>query len=280
MAHPPGDRMNDKVAIALPFRDMVHAMFAYDLALLSATIASDQTLVNIGRGKKDENDFGLMLSAGTLIADQRCNLVAEALKEGADWILWLDSDMRFPRDAFKRLRAHNKPIVGCNYSTRRLPVAPTAKRIQDNLWVEVPTKQDSTGLEKVNGCGFGCMLTSTEVFRKIPEPWFLIGWSGINHKAIGEDIFFCLEAGKAGYDVLIDHDLSKEIAHIGTIEYMHQHVEAMAEERAADKIKEQAKEAEMIETAVQRAMAAKANGTYRELDPTSHRYAEALKAAE
>ena len=42
---------------------------------------------------------------------------------------------------------------------------------------------------------------------------------------IGEDMYFCREAQKAGFKVYIDHDLSKQVRHIGVLEFMHEHVD-------------------------------------------------------
>jgi ABC-type polar amino acid transport system ATPase subunit len=63
---------------------------------------------------------------GTLIADQREKLAMMALKHKADYMLFLDSDMRFPKNIANRLITHDKDIVACNYSTRRLPAKPVA----------------------------------------------------------------------------------------------------------------------------------------------------------
>jgi hypothetical protein len=58
-------------------------------------------------------------------------------------------------------------------------------------------------------------LVKTSILAKIPRPWFNVMWS--DHGAIiGEDIHFCIKAQDAGFEVYVDHDLSKAIGHIGT----------------------------------------------------------------
>ena len=61
-----------------------------------------------------------------VIQEARHRLFFEALKWDADYIIWCDSDHIFPVDAFVRLLAHNKAIVGCNYARRVQPGQPTA----------------------------------------------------------------------------------------------------------------------------------------------------------
>jgi hypothetical protein len=49
---------------------------------------------------------------------------------------------------------------------------------------------------------------------------------------IGEDVFFCQKAAAAGFKIWIDHDVSKEIGHIGTFEFKHDHTWVMKEIKA------------------------------------------------
>jgi len=60
-------------------------------------------------------------------------------------------------------------------------------------------------------------------------------------------MYFCQAAKMAGKKIWIDHDLSKDIRHIGSFEFGHEHTEqAMADDEAlaaaADKIKEMSDE--------------------------------------
>lgn len=205
-----------KIAISVPTRDILHAEFAFDLAILAAYC--------VGKG----HDIKLNHCTGTIIPELRTALVIAAIEQGADWIFWLDSDMRFPKDALEKLLAHDKPIVGTNYVTREIPPSPTARNIKDDkedMYIEnVYTKPESTGLEKVDYMGFGCAVIKTDVFKEIGLPYFNIGFSTLNNKFIGEDVFFCLKAAGKNFPVLIDHDLSKEIKHIGNFEYRHEHI--------------------------------------------------------
>lgn len=196
-----------KLAICVPARDQVATGFALDLAL--ATAHSTHHIEQVA----------LFHCAGTLIADQRAKLVKQAAEAEATHILWLDADMRFPADVATRLLAHDKPIVAANYATRALPIQPVAfaadgSRVSSN---------GASGLQEVAAVGMGCMLTAIDVFKALERPYFAIGYSRAAHGYEGEDIYFCRAARKAGFSVLIDHDLSREVRHVGTLEFAHEH---------------------------------------------------------
>jgi hypothetical protein len=193
--------------------------FAYDLARAMSfhTATTDDRVL-------------LYTSHGTLIASQRMELARQALEEKADYLLWLDSDMRFPRETIGHLMLRDKPIVAANYATRRMPVKPVAMMDNDGEIGRVYTAPDSEGLQPVDYIGMGVMMVKREVFEKVEAPWFAIPYSTIGNHYIGEDVFFCRKAREAGYEVLVDHDLSHQVKHIGTFEYSHEGAWAMKEQ--------------------------------------------------
>jgi hypothetical protein len=84
----------------------------------------------------------------------------------------------------------------------------------------VYTEQDSSGLEEVEAMGFGCICVHREVFEAMPPPWFHIPWNEQTMKYdCGEDVYFCRKAKENGFQVMLDHDLTKEVAHIGSMEF-------------------------------------------------------------
>lgn len=131
--------------------------------------------------------------------------------------------MVFPPDIVHRLLAHDKPVVACNYVKRRLPATPVTRDfgVPER---DIPTKRNSTGLQKVKFTGFGVALVKAEVFKQIPPPWFDTLWQKHNETGelfvVGEDVFF-FEALRhfAKEDVYIDHDASKLVEHIGIFQY-------------------------------------------------------------
>lgn len=204
-----------KVNVVFPARDIVDTGFALDLGSLCANLIPGVSLK-------------LNTCMGTVLPDQRSDLAQHAVDAGCDYLLWLDTDMRFPRDTLARLLAHKKPLVAANYTTRRLPINAVAKNYVAEIgeWRDVETKPDSKGLEEVSGVGMGVMLMSTDILKKMEKPWFTFPWDTIKKSHHGEDIHFCLLASKLGFPTFIDHDLSKEVRHIGRLEFCHEHVGA------------------------------------------------------
>lgn len=177
------------VAIATPTRDALQSGTVFDLVNLI----------------KYSSDSFFTVSQGTLLPNQRTELVKRSIEAHASHILFVDSDMRFPKDTLERLKKHDLDIVGAN-----------CKHRQANKWTAGVSSKGKRGLKEVKGLGFGVTLIRTDVFFKIPEPWFATPYDG--KQFVGEDIFFCYKVKEAGLKIFIDHDLSQEIKHIGRIE--------------------------------------------------------------
>jgi hypothetical protein len=99
----------NKLAVLVPCRDMLHAGFSKCLVEL--------VKLNTMNGL----DTHVVYDASTVLLTQRARLAAEAQAIGAEYMLWLDSDMIFPATTALRLLAHNEPVVACNYIRRQLP---------------------------------------------------------------------------------------------------------------------------------------------------------------
>lgn len=209
------------IAICIPAHDQSPTLFSYDLARL---------MLRLGAGPVANEKLGgvaLYVLTGTYVHTARQELAEAALDNGADYILWLDSDMRFPADALERLLMHGQDIVGANYSNRGMPASFTAVATDGQKML---TRPESTGLEEANGLGFGCLLTSAQVFARIEKPWFWFEYIPEIGGQVGEDMLFARKAREAGVKAFVDHDLSQEIGHIGTIEYLAGHALAFQDQ--------------------------------------------------
>lgn len=209
-----------KVKIGVPARDTVCTGFFHACAMMLAKSA----VAGI--------EVGLTTSSGTLIADQRNNLAKACLDEGFDWLLMLDSDMRFPSDTLARMLDRNVPIVTANYSTRRAPAEPVCFKSIGTL-EKLYTEEDSTGIEECAANGLGVALVHRTVFEQTPKPWFNIPYIPATDGHWGEDVWFCNQVRKAGFPVMVDHDLSKDVKHIGGREYDYQDTLLMRDEVVA-----------------------------------------------
>jgi choline kinase len=135
-----------KLAICVPVRDTVHSTFAYCLNELTSHLVRSNV------------DYNLFFQNGSVLPEQRTALVSSALNAKCDYILWLDSDMVFPKNLYQRLSSHNYDIVACTYSTRTKPyrnVAFLTHDFNDRLTA-------SLGVHKVSSVGMGLMLTNID----------------------------------------------------------------------------------------------------------------------
>lgn len=187
-----------KTLIAVPTMDTVPAQFAHSLAVLE---------------KVDE--VAVAFQVGSLIYAARNDLAQKAIEFGADQVLWLDSDMIFQPDTLKKLIANKDKgdIISGLYFRRVSPFTPV---IFDKLdigeqgttfteFTEIPDEPFEVG-----GCGFGCVLTPTEIFidvlntyRTCFEPL----------KGAGEDLSFCWRARQRGYKIICDPSI--KLGHVG-----------------------------------------------------------------
>lgn len=213
------------IAVCIPSRDYWDAKFGYRLARMmsftGATICANGVA-----------DLRVHMVNSSLIDSSRNTLVKEALECGATHLLWLDTDMTFPHDTVIRLLKRNVPIVTVNAVTRRFPIRTTAfKRIdaEHGLHAYLNTDETSTGLEVVEACGFSVAMMKASVFEKVQPPAFLTTYDKGTGLWKGEDVYFCEQARAAGFEIHVDHDLSKEIGHVGLMEYRLEHAAVMRE---------------------------------------------------
>lgn len=194
-----------KIGICVPSHDLVHIGFAKSLSNLTAHL--------VKTGIEYEPCFGL----GTVLSDIRIDIAKYAMSKNVDYLMWLDSDMHFPRNTVNRLLEHDKDIVAATYSTRVKPQRSIAFIDQYDYDKRLIAK---TGLHKIYAVGMGCMLVHKNVFNTLPQPWFNHMWNADTENFSGEDIYFCNSAKDHGIDVFVDVDLSHEVAHYGTKAYM------------------------------------------------------------
>lgn len=187
-----------------PTRDTVPARFAIHLAELYATTCR--------LGLWSEVKLGF--DETTYVHVGRNDVLKAALLRQADHLLWLDTDMTFPPDTAARLVRHDKPIVAANCLMRDPRRIWTARRGGE----QVPTLPTSTGLERIDTVGMAVMLMRTDVIARMPPPWFSHAWNTLKQTDIGEDIMFCRRVGD-DHPIYIDHDISKEVGHIGQYTY-------------------------------------------------------------
>lgn len=192
-----------KIAILVPCRDLLHSAHAMSLI----EMVKFNTMNNL--------DTQVFMDASTILLNQRERLAQEAVNLGADYALWLDSDMVFPATTAVRLLSHKEDVVAANYVRRQLPVKGVAYgKIGD--WQNPLDFEVRDHLVEVEGVGMGCMLMKSDIFTQLPKPWFDFGWTPDSNDWLGEDMLLCQKMAALGYTVKIDTVLSREIRHLGT----------------------------------------------------------------
>lgn len=172
-----------------------------------------------GRGS-----LGIHSKQGSILPELRQKLVETAIAQDMTHVLFVDSDMEFPADGYRRLLQHNKQVVGCNYAIKTLPSSPNARKIEKGnpKGKVLFTRPWDKGLERVWRFGFGFVLIDLRVFQEIKKPWFPITWIEDAEEFQGEDWGFCQKVDDAGIPMYIDQELSWEIIHGGRFPFTHE----------------------------------------------------------
>lgn len=216
-----------KVGIGIPSGPSWPADFG--LCLMNQVLALLQQPVR-GYG---QTQLKVINRRASLLPKLRQEICDSALKAGLEWLVFIDSDQTFPESTVHRLIQKQFPVIGCNIATKSLPASSTARNQPVDDWpggVPVYTLPTSKGVEKVWRLGCGVMCIHLPILQKIPKPWFQIEYrlretsKGPLEDYVGEDWYFCEKLEAAGIPIYVDHDLSKEIGHVGSFTFGHEHV--------------------------------------------------------
>lgn len=104
----------------------------------------------------------------SMISQSRNGTVELALQEKCDYIMWIDSDMRFSPDTLVKLLSHQKDIVGCVYNKRVAPFE-TLGKLKGSA---PPAGTVLEGLHEADLLPGGLILVKTDVYRKMGWPYY------------------------------------------------------------------------------------------------------------
>ena len=161
-------------------------------------------------------DVKLFFYTSSVIPANRNHVANHALNWGATHLLFIDDDMRFPKEVFKAIwKQRNLPIIAANCCRRMYPISFMAK---DFLNKDIDSR-GKTGTEVVLSTGFSFVLIQAKVFKETPKPWTAFPYHPQTDDYGTEDYFFFERAAAAGFPCVIDHDISQLIHHVGVHEF-------------------------------------------------------------
>lgn len=198
-----------KILIAVPCMDMMHTGFV-------------RSFLNIKK-PLDAVVSSAFLQA-TLIYESRNVIAQNAINEGFDRVLWLDSDMIIPPDALMKLSQHldnGYDMVSGLYFGRKYPCNPIILDKADweclpdgNVTVDSTSYVDypKDNFFEIAGCGFGCVMTTVDLLREMVDKY---GAPFTPLMGMGEDVAFCWRVRKAGHTIYCDSRI--KCGHIGQV---------------------------------------------------------------
>lgn len=142
-------------------------------------------------------------------------MLDHALSGGFTHILWIDDDTQFPADAVETLLNHDKPWMAVNICRKK----------KKGGWIAtydggaMVNSHEKTGIEQIGTMGLGMTLINLDAIRHVPKPHFEMRYFPDIGEYLGEDLYFLLKCRKAGVEVWTDHDVSKQVSHIGNYGY-------------------------------------------------------------
>jgi hypothetical protein len=198
------------VLIATPGK-MLHAEY------VSSLVDTIRWLESEGKTYKFLNKQGSLISStreATALDSYTPNWDTREVGGGAytyGKIFWIDSDVQWDVDAFKKIYESDLEIVGGLYQTApdgRVALAffdglgqPTVVREQDFMMMD-------GDIHEAYGIGFGFVAMKSGVFERCDRPWFLmerINWAHLDFALnIGEDYSFCINARRNGIKTYVD----------------------------------------------------------------------------
>lgn len=199
-----------RLVIAIPTAGSVRMGFAYSLAAMVAALSSRRVPTLPEASIEVKMD---VVESSNWITNRE-QLARRALDAGMTHLMFLDDDMSFEPLILETMLGRRHDIVCTNYLIKTIPATDFVAVGLDGK--RIPTTEASTGLLPIAYSGFGASLFSTEVFRKVPQPWFAPDFVPETSSYTTEDNPFYRRAREAGFTVYLDQDASKMLAHNGS----------------------------------------------------------------
>jgi len=162
-------------------------------------------------------DVRYILSNRTLVQKARRSGIDVALREDSDYLMFIDSDMKFGTHDIYRLLSYNKDVIGALAHRRKPPYQPCIFKYKSKgdhyKFIEDITYKE--GLIEVDAMGLAFTLIKTKALKRLKEPFTACEFT-IHPKTrgiVGEDINLCRHLKKVGVKLWVDTTF--EVQHIG-----------------------------------------------------------------
>lgn len=163
--------------------------------------------------------YGTQTLTGMPYGHARNSAVHSMLAGGYKWLLFIDDDVCVPSDAFDKLSSHGLDIVSGLYYRRSNPIGHPVMMHETPKGAAFIDKFRPGELLEAHLVGAGCLLIHRRVFEHLAGPLNKMWFKWMMEEApegqkCSEDFFFCREARKAGYKIMVDTSVQCE--HIGS----------------------------------------------------------------
>ena len=157
----------------------------------------------------------IYMKISTVIDFARNELVKDALRDGCDYILFVDSDIMMPKGTIEKLMDMNTDVASGLYFAKGKPYLPVARVMKGDLHFFLEDFEYNKIMD-IAGVGMGCCLIKTSIFKDLKYPWFKLEWredkAANGWYQIAEDLYFCDQVREAGFElklntgILLEHE--------------------------------------------------------------------------
>lgn len=128
-----------------------------------------------------------------------------------DYLVFLDADMRHPKDTIHRLVSHGLPLVTGRYQMRKPPFHTVAMRKVGDGAHDYTSVPETSGLVPIDAGGAGVLAIRRDVLvamrEKLGDNWFQYQTSPGGLRNVSEDMWFYQQATASGFQPMADLDL-------------------------------------------------------------------------
>ena len=164
-----------------------------------------------------------VFTCGSLVYDARNSLADTAIESGAEYALWIDSDMAFEPDFYRLLKRamdeSGADIVSAMCWRRKAPHELVQFEVlepdeETGAWRVRALSDPPEGVLEIDGCGFGGVLMKVSALEDVKKVWQLPFDPA---RGLGEDLSFCYRAKLLGKKIVCDGRI--RMGHIGQAVY-------------------------------------------------------------